>query len=84
MISGVVGKGKDPHVKTTCGAPEKPGEILRSRCSLRMTTVGVRGARRYAPSWWAKSIALTETTSKSPGWALSGFPALPLPNSSGR
>ena len=38
----------------------------------------------YAPICWAKSTMLTDTTSKSPGLALSGTPAGPLPYSLGR
>jgi hypothetical protein len=38
----------------------------------------------YAPICWAKSMMLLETTSKSPGSALSGTPAGPPPYSFGR
>src|ERR1700722_3907199 len=37
-----------------------------------------------APICWAKSTMLEETTSKSPGFALSGTPTGPLPYSLGR
>jgi hypothetical protein len=38
----------------------------------------------YAPICWAKSTTLTDTTSKSPGLALSGMPTGPPPYSFGR
>jgi transposase len=38
----------------------------------------------YAPICWARSMMVADTTSKSPGFAWSGTPAAPPPNSSGR
>ena len=55
-----------------------------SGVEVMKTTWERKTARDYAPICWTRSTMLTDTISKSPGFALSGTPTGPSPYSSGR